>query len=159
MKWYRWTANLIISVIAIVGSGNVLAANVFHTLNLGEPETYSHVLDAGAFTDTGSFSLDAVTNVNVSIIDTEVEGVLDVSSFSIRGSAGVIDTFTDLTSTVFSLGSLGVGVYSLTFEGIAIGSLGATYDVTVNSVPLPAAAWLFGMALIGFTAFSARRSV
>ncbi|MEW8438327.1 MAG: VPLPA-CTERM sorting domain-containing protein [Candidatus Thiodiazotropha taylori] len=36
---------------------------------------------------------------------------------------------------------------------------GAAYDVTVSAVPLPAAAWLFGTALLGFVAFSARRTV
>jgi hypothetical protein len=35
----------------------------------------------------------------------------------------------------------------------------ATNEVANRVVPLPAAAWLFGSALIGFTIFSSRRSV
>ncbi|MET0053042.1 MAG: VPLPA-CTERM sorting domain-containing protein [Candidatus Thiodiazotropha sp.] len=37
--------------------------------------------------------------------------------------------------------------------------MGGAYDVTVSAVPLPAAAWLFGSALLGFVTYSARRSV
>jgi hypothetical protein len=159
MKLYRKIANLTIGMFALVGSSNVLAENVDHILNLGEFETYSHVTNPGSFNDMGPFKLNAAPNVSVSIVDSEVEGTLNISSFSINSSTGFSGTFADLTSAVFSQGALGTGAYTLTFDGFTDGGIGATYDVPVSAVPLPAAVWLFGSAILGYATFSARRSV
>ena len=37
------------------------------------------------------------------------------------------------------------------------GTMSITYDYTPNPVPLPAAVWLFGTALLGLFGFSKRR--
>jgi hypothetical protein len=149
-------------VFALVGSSTTLAANVYHTLNLGESETYSHVTDDGPFTDMGIFTLDEAALVNVSISDTEVTSsgaILDVSTFTVTSNTGFSASIDNLTSYIFSLGSLDAGDYTLTFQGESAGVWGGIYDVTVSAVPLPAAAWLMGSALFGFAVFSSRKSV
>ncbi|MES9939147.1 MAG: VPLPA-CTERM sorting domain-containing protein [Candidatus Thiodiazotropha sp. 6PLUC1] len=59
--------------------------------------------------------------------------------------------------------SLGAGEYIFTISGFALNSIDTTlnsdYDLTMSAVPLPAAAWLFGSALLGFVSFSRRRKV
>ncbi|MEW8337308.1 MAG: hypothetical protein AB2558_00835 [Candidatus Thiodiazotropha sp.] len=162
MKSYRWISNLTVGVLALVASSSVLAANLDRTLTLGETETYNHVNDPGTFTDTGTFTLLADSPISVSLVDNEIGStfgpILDVSSFTVT-SGGFTATFDDLTSHVFSLGNLVADTYTLTFNGTSNGFAGAVYDVTVSAVPVPAAVWLFGSALVGFATFSARRSV
>ncbi|MET0028743.1 MAG: hypothetical protein ABW101_14035, partial [Candidatus Thiodiazotropha sp.] len=65
----------------------------------------------------------------------------------------------NLVDANFVLSGLSAGTYTLQFVGNADGAMGGAYDVTVSAVPLPAAAWLFGSALLGFVTYSARRSV
>jgi hypothetical protein len=51
-------------------------------------------------------------------------------------------------------------VYSIKLDGLVTGSLGGGYDgvLKVAAVPVPAAVWLFGSALLGLTVFSRRRN-
>lgn len=59
--------------------------------------------------------------------------------------------------------NLGAGDYIFTISGFAMNAIDTTvkadYDLTMSAVPLPAAAWLFGSALLGFVSFSRRRKV
>ncbi|MES9854281.1 MAG: VPLPA-CTERM sorting domain-containing protein [Candidatus Thiodiazotropha sp. L084R] len=59
--------------------------------------------------------------------------------------------------------SLTAGEYIFTISGFALNAIdpkmNSDYDLTMSAVPLPAAAWLFGSALIGFVSYSRRRSV
>ncbi|MET0122276.1 MAG: VPLPA-CTERM sorting domain-containing protein [Candidatus Thiodiazotropha sp. 6PLUC9] len=59
--------------------------------------------------------------------------------------------------------SLSAGDYIFTISGFALNAIdpkmSSDYDLTMSAVPLPAAAWLFGSALIGFVSFARRRSV
>ncbi|MES9971387.1 MAG: VPLPA-CTERM sorting domain-containing protein [Candidatus Thiodiazotropha sp.] len=147
---------------ALVATGSVLGQH--STLILGETEHYAHTSESGLFTDTGTFTLLEETLISVSIVDNEADGgilgpILDVSSFEVSTGGTSIAIFDELTSHIFSLGTLGAGEYTLTFDGFSNGLAGSVYDVTVNAVPLPAAVWLFGSALLGFAAFTGRRSV
>lgn len=54
-------------------------------------------------------------------------------------------------------GGLIAGSYELVFD--RSGGGGGVHNVAFSAVPLPSAAWLFGTALVGFVAFSVRRSV
>jgi hypothetical protein len=166
MKLYWWITNLSMGVLALVGSSTALAANVYHTLNLGEPETYSHVRDYDdVFTDTGIFTLEAETEVIVTIVDTEVISqnpgtvLLDVSSFQVYSGSQELLNVDGLASEILRLGTLGPGDHTLTFQGVPDGVWGGIYDVTVSVVPLPGAAWLIGSALFGFAVYSSRQSV
>lgn len=61
------------------------------------------------------------------------------------------------TASIDEVFSLTSGFHSITIGGFAneIGVSG--YNLTLTAVPLPAAFWLFGSALIGFAAVSYRR--
>jgi hypothetical protein len=115
----------------------------------------------------GTFELADAGSVSVSISDNELTStfidLLNVSEFTVLDGASNALFSTgiggDLVNATFTLSGLAAGLYTLQFVGDANGAIGAAYDVTVSAVPLPAAAWLFGTALIGFVTFSARRSV
>lgn len=68
-------------------------------------------------------------------------------------------TFAEYKNLVFSLGTLNTGIYTLILDETMNGFPGAAYDVKNSAVPLPAPAWLIGTILIGFAAFSVRRSL
>ncbi|MES9940616.1 MAG: VPLPA-CTERM sorting domain-containing protein [Candidatus Thiodiazotropha sp. 6PLUC2] len=172
MKLYKWISVLTFGLLGLIGSGNVLAINYDAALTLGQTHTFNHLTTdaddySGAFTDRGTFELVDRGSVSLSIRDNELTtsfiDLLNVSQFTIFDNASIALFSTgldgDLTSTTFTLAGLSAGLYTLRFIGDASGVFGAAYDVTVSAVPLPAAAWLFGSALIGFVAFSARRSV
>jgi hypothetical protein len=66
--------------------------------------------------------------------------------------------------TVFSeTFKLATGDYIFTLSGFALNAIDpkntSKYDLTMSAVPLPAAAWLFGAALLGFVSYSRRRTV
>jgi hypothetical protein len=59
--------------------------------------------------------------------------------------------------------SLATGDYVFAISGFALNavdsSIHSDYDLTMSAVPLPAAAWLFGSALLGFVSYSRRRKI
>lgn len=60
---------------------------------------------------------------------------------------------------LFLAGPLAAGDYTIYIRETELGSLGPnSYEVSVNAVPLPAAAWLFGSALLGLVTVSRRRA-
>lgn len=67
-------------------------------------------------------------------------------------------------STTFSEAfTLTAGDYIFTISGFALNAIDpkidSDYDLTMSAVPLPAAAWLFGSALLGFVSYSRRSKV
>jgi hypothetical protein len=149
-------------VLALIASSAALAVNWDHPLTLGTTVTYGHVGDSLHFYDTGIFTLDVETEVNVSIVDLEVvesPAVLNVKDLTVYLDNSYVDYFGELSDQNLSLGLLSDGDHTLSFHGFIDGSTGAVYNVTVSAVPLPAAAWLMGSALFGFAAFNTRLSV
>jgi hypothetical protein len=57
----------------------------------------------------------------------------------------------------FTSGFVPEGEYSIQISGTALENGGA-YQVRLSSVPLPAAFWLFGSALVGFISFGRRKA-
>lgn len=81
-------------------------------------------------------------------------GVVD--SIVFRDEGGVIATFLNPEDgDLYSLPSLLAGVYQVDFIGNAAGN----YSAAISAVPIPAAAVLFGSALLGFVGFATRRRV
>ncbi|MCU7814566.1 MAG: VPLPA-CTERM sorting domain-containing protein [Candidatus Thiodiazotropha sp. (ex Lucinoma kastoroae)] len=133
------------------------------------------LIDAGSFSTTG----DSFVASPFSGIFTEVYA-FDVSStnpLNMNFSGSHVGMAADdllLTNTAdgesYHLGntfsetlSLGLGSYVFTVSGFALNALDprvySDYSIGIQAVPLPAAAWLFGSALIGFVSFSRRRKV
>jgi hypothetical protein len=161
MKTYGWITNLTIGVLALACSDVVLAENQFYTLNLDETKTYSRVSDAGGCADTGILAVDETAFINMSLFDAEISSsdtLHDFSSFSIISGTGFTASFDALTSYVFSLGGSGLDEYIFTLKDFSNEAWVSASYVEVNDVALPAATWLFS-ALLGFAAFSSRRSV
>ncbi|MCG8015847.1 MAG: VPLPA-CTERM sorting domain-containing protein [Candidatus Thiodiazotropha sp. 'RUGA'] len=168
MKLLKRISSTILGMASLFGLGCASAVDYNVDLTLGQTHTFNHLHTdtydySGAFADTGTFELSNAGSVNVSITDNELTSVVDllsVSAFAVYDSnSNVLFSTSDLVTTVIPLSDLAIGVYTLQFVGSADGVFGAAYDVTVSAVPLPAAAWLFGTALLGFVAFSARRTV
>lgn len=67
---------------------------------------------------------------------------------TLLGSAAAVSTGPNSSLTTLSVSGLAAGVYLID----VLGDVGAGYQGSVSAVPLPAAAWLFGSALMGFGA-------
>lgn len=61
------------------------------------------------------------------------------------------------STNAFHFGVMSTGLYTYTLDGDTGDQY--TVDLTYSEVPLPAAAWLFGSAILGFIGYSARRKV
>lgn len=129
--------------------------------DLGDGFTTSGL--SGNFLDTYSFT---VEDPNLSI---KIEGTHE-------GMAGNDLLLTNVNSGAqYHLGenfsqalNFGGGEYIFTISGFALngvdgncldGTKISDYNLTMSAVPVPAAAWLFGSALLGFVSFSRRRKV
>ena len=95
----------------------------------------------------GTVSAGAVGDALVSTNSTSCVG-----SPLICGNLGGATTFYDNTTWD---GATGTVVGSTTSNGITALS---TYNIAVAEVPVPAAAWLFGSALLGLTGIARRRA-
>ncbi len=84
-------------------------------------------------------------------------GAHDVSLTNIfeNGITGSVGN--DFAELVFN--DLAAGWYTLYVGGTNDASLGGFYDINVSTVPIPAAAWLFGSALLGLVGVARRKSL
>ncbi len=104
--------------------------------------------------NAGSGASAAITAVSL-----ELNGFINIDNFgaTLNGTALTLSSGSGGTTALFQ-GLLGDGMYTLLFSGDVTGSGGGIINgaIAVEAVPLPAAVWLFGSALIGL--FSFRRS-
>jgi hypothetical protein len=132
------------------------------------------VIDAGTFTQNGdTYVASPYSGVFTDVIKFDVgsSGLSLVFEGSHTGMDGDDILLTNTYDGVdYHLGpsfsetlSFDAGRYVFTLSGFAMNALDSAvysnYDLSVQAVPLPAAAWLFGSALIGFISFSARRKI
>ncbi len=128
-----------------------------YLFNSGNGLTAGSPVDASvAFTisNAGSGANSAITAVSL-----ELNGFINIDNFgaSLNGTALTLSSGPGGTTALFE-GLLGNGAYTLLFSGDVTGSGGGIINgaIAVEAVPLPAAVWLFGSALIGL--FGYRRS-
>jgi hypothetical protein len=139
------------------------------------------VANAGTVVDTGEYGEGGGTIVSESpysgiftdivAVDVDKPGrtvIFDGDHTGMAGEDILLTNTSDSSSyhlgTTFSEAlSLGVGSYVFTVSGFAMNALDSkvmsNYNLEVTTVPLPAAVWLFGSALVGFISFSARRKI
>lgn len=132
------------------------------------------VVDAGTFTQHGdTYNTSPYTGVFTDVIKFDVgsSGLTLLFEGEHEGMAGDDILLTNTADGLdYHLGvdfsqslSLATGSYVFTLSGFAMnaldGSVYSDYELSIKAVPLPAAAWLFGSALIGFISYSARRRV
>ncbi len=96
---------------------------------------------------------------SITAVSLELNGFINIDNFgaSLNGTALSLSSGPGGTTALFN-GALADGMYTLLFSGDVTGSAGGiiTGAIAVQPVPLPAAVWLFGSALIGLFGF--RRS-
>jgi hypothetical protein len=121
-------------------------------------DTYATPQPRGNFLDSYSLTVDA-PSLDVTISGTH-EGLFrnDLLLTNINTNEQFhLDTVFSETFT------LAAGDYIFTLSGFALNAIdpkiASDYDLTMSAVPLPAAAWLFGSALLGFVSYSRRRTV
>jgi hypothetical protein len=146
----------LVAILALTTMGAQAAsydAGVFS--NIGD--TYSSPQPYGNFLDSYSMTVDGSMDV-----------VFEGSHSGMYGEDLLLTNITTndqyhLAEDFHEVLSLGAGDYIFTISGFALNAVDETaasdYDLTMSAVPLPAAAWLFGSALLGFVSFSRRRKV
>lgn len=111
----------------------------------------------------GGTPTDGVWETAISIVDVQLDSFIDFGAV-IKNSQGVIVAELSKATPGVTL-DLALDVYTVDFLGTpgdfsAGWSLIATIrdDVDVSAVPIPAAVWLFGSALMGLVGVSRRKS-
>lgn len=142
-----------------VSAGTVIDAGTF--TNAGDVYTVSPY--SGIFTDVVKFDL-ASSGLKIRV-DGKSEGMA-ADDLLLTNTADGTDyhlTGNPLTGEFEEYLDLGAGSYVFTLSGFAMNAfdsnVNSDYEISLSAVPLPAAAWLFGSALIGFISFSRRRKI
>jgi hypothetical protein len=161
------SGDIVIESGQLSGSG-VVEADLFNSGTIGKDGVIERITLAGDYTQTedGAFSVEFGSNLNeydgfdvlgVATLD----GTLDI--FSWEGFEPLDGATFDILSADTILGE---------FAFLDFGGQGFTWDVsyildgagtdyvrlTVSSVPIPAAAWLFGSALLGLAVIKRKKA-
>lgn len=155
-------------VAVVLGLFVTSGAQAAMSLTVGTPSTAGASVTGGD-TITNSGLSDFLDTYNL-VLDTDMSVRIAGTYSDIIGWSGNFDlikveTVDNAANPVFGLvgynGSiasdwhaLAAGTYSIIVDGVSSG-LGE-YAFTVSAVPIPAAVWLFGSALIGFAAVGFR---
>jgi hypothetical protein len=174
MKIIKTLGLLVISGLMFVSSAN--AASVYYQfINPGETaDSYFNQTSPGTITDYIDFSIMSNNLLMRAAFDGFTDTVFDQANstwalFSntdgIRGNA---DDAQIASGLIFDpqyqfTGALAVGDYYFTLVSIidtaTVPDPARTqYELTVSQVPVPAAIWLFGSALVGFIGFGRRKA-
>ncbi|MEM8774354.1 MAG: VPLPA-CTERM sorting domain-containing protein [Pseudomonadota bacterium] len=173
--------------IVIESNGNRPGAggDITSTLDLGVIAPNTDVGIAGRIvTAVDTWSFETLTPWSISFVDLPIDDQQFFDSSDITNPAGNFASNGDTTSAIFSIFEVGnatalfsqeitatdggVGTENLlNFSGLAgsfileidgqPGSPGATYDIGISSVPLPAAAWLLLAGVGGLSVMKRRR--
>ena len=112
--------------------------------------TGSNYLAGFTFNVVGGTDI-AVTNVTPGV------GYIVVKDKSSLGGGAFPASVSGIGTTVASYANLVAGKYTLLLEGVVGEARSTTVSATISAVPLPGSLVMFGSALIGLTAFGARR--
>ncbi|MCU7935546.1 MAG: VPLPA-CTERM sorting domain-containing protein [Candidatus Thiodiazotropha sp. (ex Dulcina madagascariensis)] len=122
-------------------------------------DVYATPQPVGNFLDQYSFSVTGPEGLDINFSGTHEGMFQDDLLLTNIGTDEQYHLDVDFSETL----SLGQGDYVFTLSGFALNAIdpniNSDYDLSIKAVPLPAAAWLFGSALIGFVSFSRRRKV
>lgn len=103
----------------------------------------------------GGYDLEGGGSVSESGFIREGSAGSNTALITLGGDAsGSMSFTTPVTSGDPGIFTVGAGNFTLSLDG---GGGAALYDFRITAVPLPAAAWLFGSALLGFASIARRR--
>ncbi len=168
MKKFKLASLAAIAALLFVSSANAATYEGTFTFT-GPGQSY----DIGGFL-TGGQTVDIYYNVDIELA-TGLQMLMEAWNYSTQALTGLdpltitlYDQFdmsgNQLSYSVlpgtddFASGFAPAGEYSIWISGTALANGGA-YQVKLSSVPLPAAFWLFGSALVGFVGFGRRKTV
>lgn len=116
----------------------------------------NYLADSGSETVDFTFNLDQQTTINSAVIEF-FDNQVDVDSVTLLtgGQAFSFAALGDLGKWTLANVVLGAGDHTIRIA-VASALTGAQIDVKVNQVPLPAAVWLFGSALLGLMGVTRR---
>lgn len=103
--------------------------------------------DLNTLTSALTFATSEITDAVLSILTFDMTSVLASTTVT----AGVESSLAWLMTSP-------PGDYWIQFSGILVDSIDS-YQLKISAVPIPAAIWLFGSALIGMIGFGRRRSI
>jgi len=144
------------------------ANNIYEATNPGAANPATSVVDPGpvgtSFTHTYEFNvtellgLTAETFMNVSVGASSIANL--VFNWGVGAPVALTDGAGMQTGPISFTRFLAAGLHTLTVTGDVIGnpSINTAYDFTIltTAVPVPAAIWLFGSAMVGFIGFGCR---
>jgi len=119
-----------------------------------------NAVSAVATTDTWTYNLNGdeiVDNVALEFFDNQ----MTVEKVWIDGTelTSVLQGSGDYATRLWSWsGLLTSGLHTLTLENVMVTAASGQYQLKVSTVPVPAAVWLFGSALMGLVGVSRRKS-
>lgn len=149
------TKLMLLSVLCFSGTVSAAIAPVdLGVLSSGAPLSFEGSHSAGDFTDAYTFTLLEAHQVAVELTDLAYAP----GSFVLLSNTGLEATLDGNSGTSFITGLLAAADWTLFVNGDASGILGGAYSGSVTAVPLPAAFWMFGSALMGLFAFARRRN-
>jgi len=97
--------------------------------------------NGGSVSDSGLTFNPSAFRVDFTLINVTADEEVGYATFSSAITSG--------DKNIFLAPPFSAGDYRLEIKGFGSSSDAALYDVAVTAVPLPAAAWLFGSALVG----------
>jgi hypothetical protein len=155
--------------LAVLVASNVVAAasiNIFETVSGSFTKDYSFTLTSASnvaaglsnvFVSLGPIDINKISGFAASIVSVGGNTQLAVLSTSNGSAAGFnFSTLTFNSPTIFNPGSYLLRVGGNTGSSNTQATFSGFLETT--AVPVPAAAWLLGSALIGLTGISRRRS-
>jgi len=114
-----------------------------------------------AFADEWTFTLTDNLIVSISVDANDSPPSFNISNFLVISDSPLIVFSFQAADNRYSFdGVLPADTYTFDVTGVSSGSIGGSYIGTVGAtlVPIPAAAWLFGSALLGLVAVGRRKN-
>jgi len=142
-----------------VGSSAWAASISLGNVSAGDLVGDGEVKLPGSFVDEWTFTLTDYLSVSFSVDANDSPPAFNISNFLVKSDAFLFD-YESADNRYSFTGDLPSGTYTFNVEGVSSGSIGGSYIGTVGAteVPIPAAAWLFGSALLGLGAVRRRKN-
>ncbi|MEM9056240.1 MAG: hypothetical protein AAGD86_02110 [Pseudomonadota bacterium] len=104
--------------------------------------------------DQWTFTLDEDALTAISLDSNDAEPFFEITDFVASSSSSAIVFTYDASDNAYAFdGLLSAGTYTIDVSGFVSGDIAGQYDVLVGAsvapIPVPAAVWLFGSALLG----------